>query len=57
MFTTVLNTHEEVWPNGAPANFFALVKGRRLYDPRKDSTNGGSGTHRYEQRDHLGLVE
>lgn len=24
----------------------AIVKGRRVYDSRKDSTNGGSGTHR-----------
>lgn len=24
----------------------ARVKGRKLYDPRKDSTNGGSGAHR-----------
>lgn len=24
----------------------ALVKGRKVYDPRKDSTNGGSGSHR-----------
>jgi hypothetical protein len=38
---------KKAWPAGAPSNFFALVKGRRLYDPRKDSTNGGSGTHRY----------
>ncbi len=29
------------WPNLA-----AIVKGRKLYDPRKDSTNGGTGTHR-----------
>jgi len=36
-----------VWPAGAPSNFFALVKGRKLYDPRLDSTNGGSGSHRY----------
>lgn len=25
----------------------ALVKGKRVYDPRLDSTNGGSGAHRY----------
>lgn len=39
---------ERVYPNGSPASFFALVKGRRLYDPRKDSTNGGSGLHRVD---------
>lgn len=26
--------------------FSALVQGRKLYDPRKDTTNGGSGSHR-----------
>lgn len=36
-----------VWPSGAPSNFFALVKGRKLYDPRLDSTNGGSGSQRF----------
>lgn len=25
-----------------------IVKGRKIYDPRKDSTNGGSGAHRLE---------
>lgn len=35
-----------VWPTGAPSAFFALTKGRKLYDPRLDSTNGGSGLHR-----------
>jgi hypothetical protein len=27
-------------------NFSARVQGRKLYDPRLDSTNGGSGSHR-----------
>jgi hypothetical protein len=27
-------------------NFTARIRGRKLYDPRKDSTAGGSGTHR-----------
>lgn len=35
-----------VFPNGAPRDFFVQAKGRRVYDPRKDSTNGGSGSHR-----------
>ncbi len=26
--------------------FTAKIRGRKLYDPRKDSTNGGSGSHR-----------
>ncbi len=32
---------------GGPPNLTCRVKGRKLYDPRKDSTNGGSGSHRY----------
>ncbi|MDW8258601.1 MAG: phage tail protein [Gammaproteobacteria bacterium] len=44
VFRLTLNT--EVWQSGAPQNFYFLVKGRRVYDPRKDSTNGGSGSHR-----------
>lgn len=35
------------FPNGAPQNVNALVDGALLYDPRLDSTNGGSGSHRY----------
>lgn len=40
---------QDVFPSGPPRNVFAVVKGQRVYDPRKDSTNGGSGTHRYDQ--------
>lgn len=40
-----LDGSDEAFPN-SPRNFRALVRGRRLYDPRKDSTNGGSGSHR-----------
>lgn len=32
--------------SGAPTNMSAVVKGKRVYDPRLDSTNGGTGTHR-----------
>lgn len=36
-----------VWPSGRP-QFLFVVRGARLYDPRKDSTvPGGSGTHRW----------
>lgn len=38
---------EDVWSTGAPQNIRAVVKGSKIYDPRKDSTNGGSGVHRY----------
>ncbi|HEY0818996.1 MAG TPA: LamG-like jellyroll fold domain-containing protein, partial [Rhizobacter sp.] len=26
----------------------AIIRGRKVYDPRKDSTNGGSGAHRFD---------
>lgn len=35
----------EVWNSGEPQIFFK-VRGRKVYDQRLDSTNGGSGTHR-----------
>jgi hypothetical protein len=35
------------WENhGAPSSFRFRVKGAKVYDPRLDSTNGGSGSHR-----------
>jgi hypothetical protein len=37
---------DDKFPQGAPQNVTALTDGALLYDPRKDSTNGGSGTHR-----------
>lgn len=36
----------EVFEGGAPAEIFCTVKGKKVYDPRLDSTNGGSGSHR-----------
>jgi hypothetical protein len=41
-----LDRADDVYPTGAPQSFFQLVKGRKLYDPRLDTTNGGSGSHR-----------
>lgn len=38
---------QEAFPNGAPQNVTALVEGAKVYDPRLDSTNGGSGSQRY----------
>lgn len=35
-----------VYPNGMPEHS-AVGEGAFLYDPRKDSTQGGSGSHRY----------
>lgn len=37
---------DEKYPQGAPQNVTALVDGALLYDPRLDSENGGSGSHR-----------
>jgi len=40
-------TGEGVWAQGAPKNIRAVIKGKKVYDPRKDSTQtGGSGAHR-----------
>ena len=42
-------TGEGVWAQGAPQNIRAVIKGKKLYDPRLDSTQTGipgSGSHR-----------
>lgn len=41
------NDHLDVFPNQMPEHS-AVGDGALLYDPRKDSTNGGSGSHRYD---------
>lgn len=41
-----LERDEDLFAQGAPNSFFFKVKGKRVYDPRLDSTNGGSGAHR-----------
>jgi hypothetical protein len=37
---------EKKLPNGVPNRYTQVVKGALVYDPRKDTTVGGSGTHR-----------
>lgn len=37
---------DTAWPSGAPGSISSIVDGALLYDPRLDSTNGGSGSHR-----------
>ena len=37
---------EDVFSNGPPQNLRALIRGRKVYDPRLDDTNGGTGPHR-----------
>lgn len=39
-------TFEKAFPTGIP-NLSVQLKGNRCYDPRADSTNGGSGTQRH----------
>jgi len=41
-----LQRSDSAFPNGAPQSVTALIDGAPLYDPRLDSTNGGSGSHR-----------
>lgn len=36
----------KAWPSGIPAKLTTLVEGCPVYDPRLDSTNGGTGSHR-----------
>ncbi len=43
---SVNTTNENAFKNGAPRNFRIRVRGKKIYDPRLDSTNGGSGPHR-----------
>lgn len=36
----------ELWPEGIPQRITTIVEGCPLYDPRRDSNNGGTGPHR-----------
>ena len=42
-----LRRRAKTYESGPPQTFKFRVKGAKVYDPRLDSTNGGSGTHRY----------
>jgi hypothetical protein len=37
----------DIYPSGAPSQLSVVIRGVRAYDPRLDSTNGGSGAHRF----------
>jgi hypothetical protein len=37
---------QENMPDGIPSRYTQVVEGALVYDPRRDSTRGGSGTHR-----------
>lgn len=41
------NSKNPIWPGGRPT-FLWVVKGKRCYDPRLDTTVGGSGSHRWD---------
>lgn len=44
-YAIVKMTFDETNMSGVP-QFLFKVRGRKVYDPRKDSTNGGTGAHR-----------
>lgn len=39
---------DTAFPSGAPQDVTAITEGLLVYDPRLDSTNGGSGSHRMD---------
>lgn len=41
----------KAWPSNIPSKLTTIVEGCPLYDPRLDSTRGGSGSHRAENQD------
>lgn len=41
---------QDVYPDGLPSRMTTIVRGCPLYDPRLDSSNGGSGTHRWNDQ-------
>jgi len=41
----------KAWPQGIPSKVTTIVEGCPVYDPRQDSTRGGSGSHRVEDQD------
>lgn len=40
----------DVWESGIPQRLSAIVDGCPLYDPRRDSTRGGVGSHRFNDQ-------
>lgn len=43
-----LRRNSKAYETGPPQNFRFHVKGALVYDPRKDTTNGGTGAHRLD---------
>ena len=46
-FSLTAKTPNGIFYSGVPQNIRAKIKGRKVYDARLDSTNGGSGAHRF----------
>lgn len=46
---------DKVWESGIPQRLTAIVDGCPVYDPRRDSTRGGSGSHRIDNQDTWGF--
>lgn len=46
---------DKVWESGIPQRLTAIVDGCPLYDPRRDSTRGGSGSHRIDNQETWGF--
>ncbi|MCI1143234.1 hypothetical protein MOP88_14435 [Sphingomonas sp. WKB10] len=44
----------DAWPSGIPSSSRTIVEGCPLYDPRLDSTRGGSGSHRIDDQNTWG---
>lgn len=45
---TLIEGQEEAFNSGAPGNLRCRFRGRRIYDPRQDSLNGGIGSQRVD---------
>lgn len=45
-FALIWTYNQEKMPQGIPSRVTQVVKGAKVYDPRRDSTRGGSGAHR-----------
>ena len=41
----------KAWPQGIPSKVTTIVEGCPVYDPRQDSSRGGSGSHRADDQD------
>lgn len=61
-YVASIDSDDTAWAGGKPQLKF-VIKGKPLYDPRKDSTVGGSGSHRwgtlgtYEWTDNAAVIQ